>query len=176
MSDNVGGIKNTDEEIRDGVVNDEMKLTGADIATMKTLIDDLYIDLAHESFLFPEDSNETVTFTAGGTPNVFGAWAEIVDNNGVTFSSKFASNISHLSSLDIEDASVSDKIYVCEISYGDSKTVVSHHRWVIGTGKLTERKARFRPLQIPAGETVYYRMMCETGGATSLVHFKYHFH
>lgn len=177
MGDNIsGGIKNTDVEIRNGVLSDATKFAGASIATMKTIIDCLSTDTAHESFLFPEDSNETVTFTAGGTPNTFGAWTEIVDNNAVTFSSKLASNDGHLSTLDIEDASVSGKVYVCEISYGDSKTVVSRHRWVIGTGKQTERKGRFRPLKIPAGETVYYRCKCETGGATSVLHFKYHFH
>lgn len=176
MGDNTDGTKNTDAEIRDGVLNDATKFAGADIAAMKTIIDDLNIDVAHESFLFPEDSNETVTFTAGGTPNTFGAWAEIVDNNSVTLSSKLASNDGHLSSLDVEDASASGKVYVCEIAYGSSKTVVSRHRWIIGTGKQTERKGRFRPLKIPAGELIYYRMMCETGGATSIVHFKYHFH
>ena len=144
--------------------------------TLSDILDDLNLEAFHVSFFFPEDSNETITITAGGAINTFGAWAEIVDNNAVTFSSKIASNIGHISMIGVEDVSVTDKIYMLEIAYGDAKTVVTRHRILVGVGKVTSCQTRVRPLKIPAGETVYYRLKCETGGATALVNLKYHFH
>ena len=144
--------------------------------TLSDILDDLNLEAFHVSFFFPEDSNETITITAGGAINTFGAWAEIVDNNAVTFSSKIASNIGHISMIGVEDVSATDKIYMLEIAYGDAKTVVTRHRILVGVGKVTSCQTRVRPLKIPAGETVYYRLKCETGGATALVNLKYHFH
>ena len=37
------------------------------IAALIPLVKILYEEAFHENFIFPEDSNETVTFTAGGT-------------------------------------------------------------------------------------------------------------
>ena len=139
--------------------------------------DELILEALHLSHYFPEDSNETVTFTAGGGVNTFGAWAEIVDNNAVTLSSKFAGNDGHISAILIEDASVTDKIYVFEISYGATKTVVIRGRVLSATVLLsTVQQGRRRTLMIPAGETVYYRMKCETAGATGQIALRYHCH
>ena len=51
---------------------------------MQAILKILYEELFHENHIFPEGSNETVTLTAGGTINTYGAWAEIADNNSVT--------------------------------------------------------------------------------------------
>ncbi len=130
----------------------------------------------HTSHLFPEDSNETVTFTAGAPDNTFGAWVEIVDNNAVTFSSKAVNHGIHISSVQIESADTKDKIYILEIAYGAAKTNVVTHRFA--TGDLVKLDAiqqiRLRPDIIPAGETIYYRMKCETAGATCTLLIRYH--
>ena len=145
-------------------------------STITDILDELELEAIHASYVFPEDTNETVTFTAGGTNNTFGAWAEIVDNNAVTFSSKLASNEGHISTLAIESANTNDKIYLIEIAYGAAKTIVVRHRFKTGVGVEKFQLCRMRTLKIPSGETVYYRMKCETASATCVVDFKYHFH
>lgn len=147
-----------------------------DISTKITL-HQLYTEAFHESHLFPEDTDESITFTAGGGNNTFGAWAEIVDNNPVTFSSKFATDDGHISSIKLIDASVNDKVYIIELSYGADKKIVALYGFVSGTVLLPPtQQVRIRSCVIPAGETVYYRMKCETGAATCRVLLRYHHH
>jgi len=136
------------------------------------------IESHHETFIFPEDTDETVTFTASNVANTFGAWAEIVDNNAVTLSSKFASNEGHISAVMVEDVSVKEKTFLIEIAYGASKIIISRHRFVSGeTTKLPPiQQIRVRSLDIPAGETVYYRMKCDQADATCELSFRYHYH
>jgi len=140
-----------------------------DISFLKT-------DAAHLNYIFPEDSDETVTLTAGGTNNVFGAWAEIADDQAVTLSSK-ATSVLHISSIIIESASVKDKVYVLEVSYGSAKTTVVRVRGISATTLISHTgQDRMRNLEIPSGETIYYRLKCETAEATITVHFRYHYH
>jgi len=146
-----------------------------DIRT-QTILRMLYEEAFHENFIFPEDSNETVTFTAGGTVNTFGAWAEIVDNNAVSLSSKLISG-GHISSIISESADTKDKVYMLEISYGDAKKVITRSRMVSATNQINHTEQdKMRNLEIPAGETIYYRVKCETASATATVHFRYHIH
>lgn len=144
---------------------------------IKEILNFLEIDAAHESFLFPEDSDETMTFAAHASADTFGAWAEIVDNNAVTFSSKFALKHGHVSSFKAESASATDKVYIIEIAHGSSKIIVARGRLISGTVLLdTIQQIRIRAPEIPAGETVYYRMKCETGAATITASMRYHNH
>jgi len=139
------------------------------------ILNSLELESHHISDYFPEDSDETVTFTAGGVANTFGAWAEIVDNNAVTFSSKLTTCDGHISAFLIENTSVKDKIYIFEIAYGAAKTVVVRGRVLSATVLLsTVQQGRRRALSVLAGETVYYRMKCETAGATGQVAIRYH--
>jgi len=143
---------------------------------MQAILKILYEELFHENHIFPEGSNETVTLTAGGTINTYGAWAEIADNNSVTLSTKMASG-GHISSVVAESASVKDKIYMLEISYGAAKKVVARARMLSATNQIAHTaQAHMRNLSIPAGETIYYRVKCETASATATVHFRYHVH
>lgn len=156
----------------------EVDLT-AEVAVIDALVDELILEIQHESPVFPEDTDEVVTFTAGGTNDTFGAWAEIaVDGNGTTFSSKIATENGHISGILIEDLDTRDKRYLVEIAYGDDKTVVLRHRFISGeTKKLAAIQfARIRAEYIPAGETAYYRMKCETASATCEVSLRYHTH
>lgn len=138
---------------------------------------ELYIEAFHESILFPEDTDETVTFTAGGANNTFGAWVEIVDNTPVTLSSKFTTEDGHISSILLLDANINDKVYIIELAYGAAKTIITPYSFVSGTVLLPPtQQVRVRAVMIPAGELVYYRMKCETGAATCRVSFRYHYH
>lgn len=140
-------------------------------------IGEILIEQEHLSAIFPEATNETVTLTAGGTNNTVGAWAEIVDNNAVTLSSKAATQSMHISSMQVEDTNTDDVVYLVEVAYGAAKTVVNRSRFYSGTRFISPvSQIRFRPLEIPAGETVYYRMACETASATCVVSFRYHTH
>ena len=145
-------------------------------STITDILEELELEASHASYLFPEDTDETVTFTAGGTNNTFGAWVEIGDNNAVTFSSKLASNEGHISASAIESANINGKVYLIEIAYGAAKTIVAIHRFKSEVGTEKFQLCRMRTLKIPAGETVYYRMKCETASATCEINLKYHFH
>jgi len=143
------------------------------------LIDELILEIRHESELFPEDTDEVVTFTAGTPADAWGSWAEVVvDGNGDTFSSKVATENGHISGILIEDLDTVDKRYLLEIAYGDDKTEVLRHRFLSGeTKKLPAIQfVKIRAESIPAGETVYYRMKCETAGATCEISLRYHTH
>jgi len=151
----------------------------SEVAVIDALVDKLIEEFEHDSSIYPADTDEVVTFTAGGTVNTFGAWAEIdVDGDGDTFSSKVATTAQHLSGILIEDLDTDDKRYLLEIAYGADKTLVLRHRFISGeTKKLAAIQfIRIRAAQIPAGETVYYRMKCETAGATCEISLRYHSH
>lgn len=142
-------------------------------------VDELLLEIQHDSDIFPEDTDEVVTFTAGGTVDTFGSWVEIaVDGNGETFSSKVASEIGHISAILIEDLDTADKRYLIEVAYGDDKTVVLRHRFISGEAKKLAaiNYMKIRADAIPAGETVYYRMKGETAGATCEISLRYHTH
>lgn len=151
----------------------------SEIAVIDGNVDDLIREAEHDSSIYPGDTGQVVTFTAGGEVNTFGSWAEIdVDGDGDTFSSKVASVGQHISGILIEDLDTSDKRYLMEIAYGDAKTLVLRHRFISGEVKKLEAVSfmRIRSAQIPAGETVYYRMKCETAGATCEISLRYHTH
>jgi len=140
-------------------------------------IKQIIVENCHETFIFPESTANVCTLTAHASPNTWSAWAEIADNQGTpdTLSSKFASVVGHLSGMLVEVTSVAGELYMVEIAYGDPKVVISRHRVLSETNKLPiAQVARERPDIIPAGETVYARVMAETGAATLNVHFRYH--
>jgi len=142
-------------------------------------VDWLYLDSQHESDIFPEDTDESLTFTAGTPVNTFGSWVEIaVDGDGETFSSKIATENAHISGILIEDMSDKDKHYLLEVAYGDDKNNVLRHRFIAWDVKKLDAVnfMRIRAAEIPAGETVYYRMKCETALASCEISLRYHTH
>jgi len=69
-------------------------------------IDDLLLEQAHVTQVFPESTELAVEFTAGTPANSWGTWAEIVDDTPVTpvtFSSKIADSDAHISAIQVED-------------------------------------------------------------------------
>jgi len=114
-----------------------------------------------------------VTLTAGGVADTFGAWAAIVDNLAAELSTVFAAQDGHIVAILVEECSVTDKRYELEVSYGAARVVVARTRFmkeavITNVGHQT----RIRSIHIPAGETVYYRLKCETANATAEVHFR----
>ncbi len=151
----------------------------ADTTVIKGDTEDLILEAEHDSDLFPAESDEKITFTAGGVANTFGAWAEIaVDVTGETFSSIFATQDGHLSGLLVEDLSVKDKTYVLEVAHGATKEKITVHRFLAGNVKFLAavQVIKIRAPGIPVGETIYYCMKCENAGATCEISFRYHFH
>ncbi len=140
---------------------------------------DNWISLHHRSYTFPDDIAKTVTLAAGAGAGDYGAWAEIADNLGVKLSDLTTDGL-HVSSVKIRSESAADKLYQIEFGYGESAeavTVWDIHELGSGTKKVEgDEQVRFRPPVIPAGSKVYYRMKCETGGATCTVTMRYHYH
>jgi len=137
------------------------------------LITDLWDEFFHVAHVFPEDTDETVTFTAPGQANAWSTWAEIVDNNAVTLTSKLAGHIGHIAYVIVE-TSTNDKAYLLEISYGSAHTNVGRARFY--GGSVPKQAQRMHSSLIPKGETVYYRIKCEQASQTMEVHIRYHFH
>lgn len=142
-------------------------------------VEDNWISLHHRSCIFPDDISKTATFTAGVGAGDYGAWAEIADNLGVKLSDLVTAKI-HISGLKLRSESAADKLYQIELGYGESAdavTVWDIHEFGSGTKKIEgDEQVRFRPPIIPAGSKLYYRMKCETGGATCTVSLRYHTH
>ena len=116
-----------------------------------------------------------MTVTAGGVANTWSAWAAIVDNLAAELSTVFAASDGHICSILIEECSIKDMRYLLEVSYGAAKVIVARTRFMKQNVKLdVDHQRRIRSIHIPAGETVYYRLKCETADATAEVHFRYY--
>ncbi|MBA7650716.1 hypothetical protein ES703_58527 [subsurface metagenome] len=138
---------------------------------------DVYLNDHHATRIFPEASNLDVVFTSGGGADTWGAWAEIVDTAAATLTSRFTLD-GHITGITPEECSKIDQVYMLEIAYGAVPTTVARLRVESGAQiKLPAiAQKRIRCRHIPAGETVYYRMMDETGGSTMNVAIRYFLH
>jgi hypothetical protein len=137
-------------------------------ATLNTLL----LHNENEAFLFPEEATVNATLTSGGVIDTFGAWAEIVDTNAVTLSSKFAANNGYLVEITTRNYSDANEIHIIEIATANDGT------GIIGRVKLRSDWTyvlALRSVRIDAGDTIYYRMKSETAGATLDADFKYYF-
>ena len=129
----------------------------------------------HQTHLFPDDTNLTCLLTAGEAANTWSGWTEIVDSAETKLTSKFASAAGYLTSMVVEELSEIDTIYMLQIAYGEDKIEITCLR-TAGKTKFQNpaHQERFRAVQIPAGEKVYYRLKTGTAVAdTTLVHFRY---
>jgi hypothetical protein len=143
----------------------------AAVTAAETAADKVDLFNSAEVFLFPSVTNITVTFTAGNT-NTWSSWAEIVDSNALTLSSKFAAKSGYINDIYIYDHSAVDKVYCIELSYGATNTTLGRLMWHTSYKDAIQIKTR----RVPAGETIYYRMMCSgANGSTDKVGFRYFF-
>ena len=144
-------------------------------------INEIYAALYHASYIFPSDTNLTCTLTAAETANTWSSWAEIEDDTGGTtlkFSAAFASEEGHITELHVETLSEVNTVYMVQLSYGSGKVHLGEFRLAGGTKfDSAVSDIRTNSIDIPAGETVYYRMKSATGVAdTAIVHFRWHLH
>jgi hypothetical protein len=149
------------------VTNAEAAATTSDI-----ILDKILLFNENISYLYPTSTVYDCTFTAGGTIDTFGDWAEIVDNTPVTpitLTSKFTT-AGYLSEMTFREYSTPDKICIIEIAYGASKIQVAAVKvradftWVLA----------LRSARIPTGQTIYYRMKSEEASETAKVDFRYY--
>jgi len=143
-----------------------------------TKIEETHDAVKHVTSIFPSDTNLTCTFTAHATANTWSAWTEIADSGATKLSASFATAPGHITAMGIETLSEVDTIYMIEIGWGASKTLITSGRFAGGTkfDSATEH-LRFWAPSFPAGQLIYYRMKTATGVAdTCTVHFRYHTH
>ena len=80
----------------------------------------------------------------------------------------------------VDITSIAEKHYMVEVAYGDAKIIISRFFLMSDTNFLpASQSPRVRGRHIPAGETVYYRCMCEAAddpAETIGVHFRYFLH
>ena len=145
------------------------------------LLADIWIEFDHQCLIFPEDTNETVTFTANVAANTWTTWIEIVDNNAVTLSSKFATHRGHIGAFSMEEADTNAARYQIELAFGSSTgaTGITAFRFYIGAAPI-QSVNQFRTVHsahIPAGQTVWARVKCSAATPNIIRgNFRYHLH
>ena len=128
----------------------------------------------HATLVFPTATNLTCVLTAHANANTWSAWAEIADSAATTLSAAFAAKAGHITAMEVEETNVASVLFMAELAYGAAKTIISRLRFISETNQVAVAQvSRFRGSHIPAGETVYYRLMCATGGKTANVYFRY---
>ena len=151
----------------------ETSLNGQGIIAEKLL--DIQV---HNTAIFPAATNLTCTLTAATDANVFGDWTEVVDSGAASLSTPFASKSGHIAALIIESCSEASKHYMFELSYGASHVHIGAWAIVSESNNIpVAQSPRCRCVHIPAGETIYYRAMCETAtNKTVTCHIRYFLH
>ena len=146
-----------------------------EIGQMAHIIRRLCEFICHSTNIFPEDTDDYVTLTAGTPANTFGEWAEIQDDKANKFSAKFDENPGYITALILEEASVKDERYLLEISYCELHTLIARSRFMkVATKVDVSHLMRIRSALIPAGEEIYYRLKCETALATAELQLRYY--
>ena len=125
---------------------------------------------ASEIHVFPEVTNGTITLTAHANANTFSTWAEVLDNLGVSLTVKFATEGGYIVDATMFLFSQATTMYLVEFAYGAAKVIVARAMVFSDWTYVIPMKSR----RIPSGETVYYRLMCQTaGGKTCRIAFRY---
>jgi len=120
--------------------------------------------------VFPEKSDEFVLIAEGAAPNVFNpaVAAEIVDNNGIKLSSKFAASAGYITEVIMYAFSVASETHILELSYGAGNIIGIVRAFSDWTYVFP-----FKSKQIPLGAQVKYRIMAQTALASCRVSFRY---
>lgn len=175
----LGGHKLTD---LGAAVNPNDVPRKADIDCLEPKLDEIIFELEHETYVFPEATNLTIDLgLAAAAANTWSAWQEIVDSAAPTankFSDKFATKVGHISGMQVEEATPGGKVFMVELGYGDAHTIISRVRFMSGAVAVLQaiQQQRIRPLGNPAGEALYYRLMCDDITGACKVNFRYHCH
>jgi len=152
---------------------DESLATNAtitDVATAES-VEELDYENHHTSYVFPTNTQLNCVLTAG-LANTWSGYTSIIDSGANNFDTIAAASSIHISGLVVEAVSANDNVYMLEVSYGPSHTRISVVR-ILG-GNVPKQDTKVRAMDIPMGSNVYYRCMCETGGATLNLHIRWH--
>jgi len=157
-------VQNADAAAAAAVDAAEAAVTAAEAAADAVIAAELAatkVDLFNtaDTFLFPADTDYYVLLTANAGAGNFSAWAEITDNNAVNLSSRFAGNAGYISDIYIYQVTApADTTHIVEIAYGSNKTSLTRIMFNGDNLNIAQIKSR----RIPAGETIYYRIMTST--------------
>lgn len=164
-----------EEYVKAGI--DDMK--GDDWVALDSTLTDFGLDNAHTTIIFPETTGLTCTVTAHANVNEWGAWVELADSGVDTLTSKFASKAGHIVAILVESTESAGQIWEVQLSYGESRINCGSMRFVsasVGFVPATQQ-IRVRAGHIPAGETIYGRLMCDKAGEeTATIHVRYYLH
>lgn len=167
----------TIDSLIDSIIADVSGIKGIGWDSSRDTLFELGRYVLHDTFIFPEATNLIVTLNSHVNADTWSAWTEIVDSGATTFTSKVDA-IVHITSICVEDTSVADEMWMLEISYGSAYAVVARLRFVSGSIGILPAIQQFpiRGRHIPAGETVYYRLMCSAGNKNCQIHMRYYKH
>jgi len=143
------------------------------VVAAQTAADKVDLFNTADTFLFPADTDYWVLLTADAAAGSFSTWTEIEDNNSVTLSSLFADDSGYISDIYVYQVSApADTTHIVEIAYGVSKVSLTRIMFNGDNLNLAQIKSR----RIPAGETIYYRIMTNTAPTEYVsIGFRYFF-
>lgn len=175
-----GGVKETVDTIETDVNTIDGKVDVIDGKT-DTLLDDvneLLVLSSHIHLIFPTATNLTVTFESpDGAANTWSAWTEIADNVATTLSSMFGTQ-GHIEEVFVETATAA-VVYMMEVSFGAARSVIFRKRFAssgAGAVQTIDQGGAMTGAEIPAGETIYYRLMAAGAGDDCTVNIHYMLH
>jgi hypothetical protein len=150
----------------EAVVEAQNAVIAAQIAAAKV---DLYNSA--EIFIYPEQTNYACTLSANDIANSFSSWLEITDNSSTTLSSKFVDDNGYLAEILAFEFSVPNVAYILEISYGEDNIVIGRLAFYARANAISSVLVKSHI--IPKNQKIYYRVMCETGGASFRAYLRY---
>ncbi len=139
-------------------------------STANTTLNTLLLHNENIVYLYPDSTSVNVTLTAGAPSDNFSAFAVIEDSSSGNLTALFGSYAGYINQLVLRDYSVADQMYVIEIAYGASKTIVGRVKVRSDWTYVLDIKSAM----IPAGEIIYYRMKAVTAGTTLKADFRYY--
>jgi len=143
------------------VTQAENAATAANISAINAAIAATKVDLFNtaDTFLFPADTDFYVLLAADNVSGSFSTWKEIKDSGNVTLASSFSDNAGYISDIYVYQVTApADTTHIVEIAYGESKTSLTRIMFNGDNLNLAQIKSR----RIPAGSTIYYRIMTTT--------------
>ena len=154
-------------------------IKGDDWVPVDSTLADFGLVNAHSTIIFPITTGLTCTVTAHANINEWGAWVELVDSGATTLSTAFAANDGHISAIFVESTESAGQIWEVQLSYGASRTNCGSMRFISASVGFVPaaQQMRIRTAHIPAGETIYGRLMCNKAGEeTATIHVRYYLH
>ena len=134
---------------------------------------------SHDTKIFPAVTNLTCTLTAHADANTWGAWTEVTDSGLNTLTSAFAETSGHITAILAEDTESAGERWMIEIAYGENKVRSGSMRFLSASVGILPaiQQIRLRSGHIPAGETIYARLMSSAAGSETVqIHIRYFLH